>query len=147
MFDCPDSNTTQGQFLCSLFSWLLIPFAIVMMSMLPLIWVGKILVVIIKWCYQSSHDAVHNSSFNNHTSEKMRLTSDGNVIIGDSTGDANAILELTSTTKAFRPPRMTATQASAITASDGMMLYVTSTNATFTAVGFWGYENGAWVKL
>jgi len=67
MFDCPDSNTTQGQFLCSLFSWLLIPFAIVMMIMLPLIWIGKILVVIIKWCYQSSHDAVHNSSFNNHT--------------------------------------------------------------------------------
>jgi hypothetical protein len=41
----------------------------------------------------------------------------------------------------------TATQASALTASDGMFIYVSSTNGTFTSVGFWGYENGAWVKL
>jgi len=60
---------------------------------------------------------------------------------------ASAQLDVTSTTKGFLPPRMTATQASAITPVDGLMLYVTDTNGTFTAVGFWGYENGAWVKL
>ena len=58
-----------------------------------------------------------------------------------------AVLELDSTTKGLLLPRMTAAQASAITAVDGLVLYVTSTDATFTSVGFWGYENGAWVKL
>jgi hypothetical protein len=42
---------------------------------------------------------------------------------------------------------MTATAASAITPADGNLVYVTTTNGTFTSVGFWGYENGVWVKL
>lgn len=45
----------------------------------------------------------------------------------------------------FKP--MTATAASAITATDGMFIYVSSTNGTFTSVGFWGRENGTWIKL
>ncbi len=32
-------------------------------------------------------------------------------------------------------------------ASDGMIIYVSDTDATFTSVGFWGRENGSWVKL
>lgn len=43
--------------------------------------------------------------------------------------------------------KYTASAASALTASDGLLIYVTSTDATFTSVGFWGYENGAWVKM
>lgn len=50
-------------------------------------------------------------------------------------------------TGAFFPPKFTATQASNLTGVDGMMIYVTSTNGTFTTIGFWGYENGAWVDL
>lgn len=42
---------------------------------------------------------------------------------------------------------ITATEASAITGADGMLIYVNSTNGTFTSVGFWGRENSAWVKL
>lgn len=42
---------------------------------------------------------------------------------------------------------ITATEASAITAADGMLIYVNSTNGTFTAVGFWGRESGVWVKM
>jgi hypothetical protein len=42
---------------------------------------------------------------------------------------------------------ITATAASAITPSDGMIVYVNSTNATFTSVGFWARENGTWIKL
>jgi hypothetical protein len=61
--------------------------------------------------------------------------------------DSSAILELKSTTKGFLLPRMTATEASAVTGVNGLVLYVTSTNGTFTSVGFWGYENGSWVKL
>jgi hypothetical protein len=42
---------------------------------------------------------------------------------------------------------MTAAQATAITAVDGLILYATDTDATFTSVGHWVYENGAWVKM
>lgn len=42
---------------------------------------------------------------------------------------------------------ITSTAASAITAADGMIVYVTNTNGTFTSIGFWARENGAWVKL
>lgn len=52
-----------------------------------------------------------------------------------------------STTGSFIVPRMTSTQGSALTAVNGGVIYVTDTNGTFTSVGFWGYENGAWVKL
>lgn len=47
----------------------------------------------------------------------------------------------------FAPPTMTATEASALTPSNGWMVYVTDTDLTFLTVGFWGYENGSWVKL
>ena len=30
---------------------------------------------------------------------------------------------------------------------DGMIRYFGTTNITITSVGFWGYENGTWVKL
>jgi len=26
-----------------------------------------------------------------------------------------------------------------------MYIYVSNTNATFTTIGFWAYENGSWV--
>lgn len=51
-----------------------------------------------------------------------------------------------STTGTIVMPRMTATQAITITPEDGMMLYVTDTDATFTHVGFWSYENTTWVS-
>ena len=70
-----------------------------------------------------------------------------NVGIGTTTPNASAILDLTSTTKGVLMPRMTATQASAITAVDGLIIYATDTNGTFTSIGFWGRENGTWIKL
>jgi len=72
----------------------------------------------------------------------------GNVGIGTTSPSANAKLEITTTTLApIKLTPMTATQASAVTAEDGQILYVNSTNGTFTSVGFWGRENGVWVKL
>jgi hypothetical protein len=77
----------------------------------------------------------------------FEITSNRLFSMGGQVTNANALLELIATDKALLLMRMTATQASAITASDGMMLYVTNTNGTFTSIGFWGYENGSWVKL
>ena len=80
-------------------------------------------------------------------SESMRLTNDGSLGIGG-TPVASAILDVSSTTKGLLLPRMTATQASAIaTPADGLLIYVTDTNLTFTTVGFWGRLAGVWTAL
>jgi hypothetical protein len=71
----------------------------------------------------------------------------GSLGVGTDSPDSSAALEISSTTKGFLLSPMTAAQASAITPTDGLMVYVNSTDTTFTSVGFWGYENGAWVKL
>jgi len=71
----------------------------------------------------------------------------GGAVIGATSKDASALLELSSTTQGFLVMKMTAVQASAITPVDGLILYATTIDATFTSVGFWGYENAVWVKL
>jgi len=71
-----------------------------------------------------------------------------NVGIGTTSPVASAKLEVSSTTSGFLPPRMTATQASAIsTPAQGLLLFVTDTNGTFTSVGWWGYNGSTWEKL
>lgn len=37
--------------------------------------------------------------------------------------------------------------ASALTPAEGMIVFVSSTNGTFTSIGLWDYENSAWHKL
>lgn len=44
-------------------------------------------------------------------------------------------------------PRLTAIQANSLPLLDGFVIYVTDTDVTFTSVGFWGVEVGAWIKL
>lgn len=61
---------------------------------------------------------------------------------------ASALIEMTSTAKGFLPPRMTAAQAGAISSpAEGLLVYVTDTDGTFTAKGWWGYEGSSWVRL
>lgn len=45
------------------------------------------------------------------------------------------------------PAKMTAAAASLLVPVDGDTVYVTTTDGTFTTVGFWGYENGAWGRF
>lgn len=72
----------------------------------------------------------------------------GSFGFGTTTPSANAAVEITTTTKAsLKLTPMTAAQASALTAEDGQLLYVSTTDATFTSVGIWARENGSWVKL
>lgn len=60
--------------------------------------------------------------------ERMRIDSRGNVGIG-TTANAAAILDVSSTTKGFLPPRMTTTERNAIaTPPAGLMVYNTTTN-------------------
>ena len=61
--------------------------------------------------------------------EFLRITRAGTVGIGTASPNANAILDVTSTTKAFMPPRMTTTQKNAIASpTAGMMVYDSTLN-------------------
>jgi len=71
-----------------------------------------------------------------------------NVANGLSNTHPSAKLEVRSSNQGFLPPRMTATDASAIVApAEGLMVYVTGTNGTFTTKGWYGYDGLNWVKL
>lgn len=72
----------------------------------------------------------------------------GNLLLKTTTDVPSSILTMNSTTQGFLPPRMTATQGSAISSpAEGLIIYVTNTNGTFTAKGWWGYDGAAWQKL
>lgn len=46
------------------------------------------------------------------------------------------------------PPKMTANEASAIVSpEEGVLLYITDTNSTFTNKGWWGFDGTEWVQL
>lgn len=64
---------------------------------------------------------------NNGATEAMRVMTNGRIGIGTATPDANAIVDITSTTKAFMKPRMTETQMRAIPSpTAGMEVFNTS---------------------
>ena len=71
--------------------------------------------------------------------ERFKLNNVGNVGI-NCTPNANAILDVTSTTKAFMPPRMTTTQRDAIASpTAGMVIYNSTTNVlNFHNGTIWG---------
>lgn len=60
-----------------------------------------------------------------------------------------AVLEASSTTRGFLPPRMTGAQAEAIsTPLDGLMVFASSGNgSTITSTGWWGYSGSLWRKF
>ena len=89
--------------------------------------------------------AISTLSFMTNSVERIRINNIGNVGIGTTTPVASAKLEVSSTTSGFLPPRMTATQASAISSpAKGLILYATDTNGTFTSAGLWMYNGTIW---
>jgi hypothetical protein len=72
--------------------------------------------------------ATGGGSLYGSTLERVRITDSGNVGIG-TTPNAAALLDVSSTTKGFLPPRMTTAERDAIsTPPAGLMIYNTSTN-------------------
>lgn len=92
--------------------------------------------------YRSTH-----ATRANHTVAVLSFSAaTGSLIIGDSLSSfaaltASAALEIRSTAGALLLPRMTTTQRDALTATDGMLLYNTSTNKVQARAA------GAWVDL
>jgi hypothetical protein len=78
--------------------------------------------------------------------EAVRIKDNGSVVINQLAPDASAIFDVVSTTKGVLLPRMTATQASAITPVEGLELFATTINSTFTEVGKYIYTNATWKK-
>ncbi|MCM2339267.1 MAG: hypothetical protein NDI62_02320 [Burkholderiales bacterium] len=75
--------------------------------------------------------AAYNESTSNYlyANNKVLINNNGNVGIGTTSPNANAIVDLTSTTKAFMPPRMTTAQRDAIPSpTAGMVIYNTTAN-------------------
>jgi hypothetical protein len=74
--------------------------------------------------------------------ERMRINSGGIVAIGTASPDGTALLDVSSTTKGFLPPRMTTTQRDAISSPpNGLMLYNSTTDKLQVRAA------GAWVDL
>jgi hypothetical protein len=71
-------------------------------------------------------DASSNFNFN---SGKVYFDNGGSVGIGTASPGASALLDMTSTTKGFLPPRMTTAQRNAISSpATGLQIYNTTTN-------------------
>jgi hypothetical protein len=82
--------------------------------------------------------------FYTNGSERLRIDSSGRVGIGTSSPDATAILDVSSTTAGFLPPRMSTAQRDAIgggAPQEGLILYNVTTDKLQV------FSAGAWVNL
>lgn len=80
--------------------------------------------------------------FSAGSTERIRLKAAGQIGVGTAAPNANAILDISSTTMAFMPPRMTTTQKNAVgTPTEGMVVMDTTSHKLNY------YSDSAWVEL
>ena len=91
-----------------------------------------------------SSPAAFSISFITQATEKMRLNQAGALGIGTVSPSAASLVEISSTTKGFLPPRMTYAQRNAIVnPAEGLMVFCTNCNTDGSGVISF-YENGFW---
>jgi hypothetical protein len=87
-------------------------------------------------------NAVKSTGSASSVTTRLTVNNVGNVGIGTTAPNSNAILQLDSTTKGFLPPRMTTAQKNAIsTPPDGLMVYDTDLNRLCV------YNGTTWTSL
>jgi hypothetical protein len=82
-------------------------------------------------------------AFRTNGNERVRIDSTGSVGIGTSSPDVSALLDVSSTTKGFLPPRMSTAQRDAIggATQEGLIIYNVTTDKLQV------FSAGAWVNL
>jgi hypothetical protein len=91
---------------------------------------------------EEGNDADFRVESNNDANNLFSDGGNDNIGIGTGTPDASAKIDVSSTTKALLPPRMTTTQRDAISSpADGLVLYNTTTNKMTVR------QNGAWKEI
>lgn len=92
--------------------------------------------------YMSSNIHYTSSLTFTRSSVDQLLFGDNQFVFGAVTGDASAILEISSTTKGFLPPKMTTAQRNAIAAPvEGLTVYDSDLNSPFY------FDGGSWVNV
>ena len=87
-------------------------------------------------------DNIGDVVINVGASERARFKAIGNIGFGTASPNASSLLDLTSTTRGFLPPRMTTTQKNAIaTPATGLMVYDTTLNLISV------YNGTTWITL
>jgi hypothetical protein len=91
-----------------------------------------------EWRFWQSSGGFYTTFYSNG-SERMQLTTNGNLLIGTTSNDNSALLNVSSTTKGFLPPRMTTTQKSAISSpAEGLTVYDTTLHKLYV------YDGSTW---
>jgi len=92
----------------------------------------------------SSYMTFQTIESNGGSTERMRISGNGNIGIGTDAPLASSILEIASTTKGVLFPRMTTTEISAIASpADGLTVY----NTTLKAICFYDSSAAVWKKV
>jgi hypothetical protein len=102
----------------------------------------------IDWYNQTvASGSVYSGSIANKWTDAINASRTSQTIISGVLNTATVEMLTLNANGSIQLRPITATEASAITAADGMILYSNSTNGTFTSIGFWMRENGVWVKM
>lgn len=90
---------------------------------------------------RSVNDIAFYYGSNTAGTEAMRINNAGNVGIGTASPSSVSLLDITSITKGFLPPRMTTAQRTAITAVEGLTIYDLTLHKLMT------YDGSTWQAL